>query len=108
MSEQAELLARMLVQAEICVKELHPRIWTVVSDENRNLVELERMIFVAVLRLGAIACEGTPYHWRAALGGVRAHIGRSSICTTGGLSRYSYYLLAVRGLCAARNCARPG
>ncbi len=53
MSEQAELLDQMLAQAEICVKELHPRIGTVVSDENRNLVELERMIFVAVLRLGA-------------------------------------------------------
>lgn len=54
MTEQGELLDQMLAQAEVCVKELHPRIRSVVSDENRNLVELERMIFAAVLRLGAI------------------------------------------------------
>ena len=54
MTEQPELLDQMLAQAEVCVKELHPRLVAVVSDEDRNLVELERLIFEAVLRLGAI------------------------------------------------------
>lgn len=53
MSEQLPLLERMLAQAEVCVKELHPRVENAVSDENRNVVELERMIFAAVLQLGA-------------------------------------------------------
>ncbi len=54
MTEQRELLERMLAQAEVCVKQLHPRLGAVVSDKDRNLVELERLIFEAVLQLGAI------------------------------------------------------
>lgn len=54
MREQPELLDQMLAQAEVCVKELQPRLGAVVSDKDRNLVELERLIFEAVLRLGAI------------------------------------------------------
>lgn len=54
MAEQTQLLEQMLAQAEICVKELHPRLGTVMSGEDENLVELEEMIFAAVLRLGAM------------------------------------------------------
>src|SRR3989304_1374325 len=47
MAEQPQLLDQILAQAEVCVKELHPRLGTVMSAGDKNLVELEEMIFAA-------------------------------------------------------------
>jgi len=54
MNEQPQLLDQMLGQAEACVKELHPRLETAMNAQDPSLVELERTIFTAVLRLGGL------------------------------------------------------
>lgn len=85
MSEQQQLLDKMLAQSVDCVKELEPKLVMLMSGSEPNLATVERTIFEAVLRLGAC--------WLGLLLTLRAlslaqGVGTRRPCGCGGVMRW--------------------
>lgn len=86
MDEQEQLLDRMLAQSAECVKDLEPRIrGLVTSGAEVSLVSLEKLVFEAVMHLGALWLGQVLTMYAAALA---KEAGTRLPCHCGGVMRW--------------------